>query len=127
MTDPFDYGAARDDADALIADFGAPAVLRRVTATGGTAFEPTQTTTDYPTIACVVNAMRWYSAYQPNSDVLRTDRRGIVAAGPLTAAGVTEITAFDVLVFGNVTYKIIDAKPIAPGGVPVLYDLQLRI
>lgn len=123
----FDYAGTRDDADALLQEFGAPSALRRVTNTGGTGFEPTQTTTDYPTVACVLNYTRRYPSYVQNSDVLITDRRGLVSAGPLNALGVTGITPFDTLVFGTTVYKIIDAKPIAPAGVPVLYDLQLRV
>lgn len=136
MSDPFDYGAARDKADVLLAKFGIVSAIRKLT-NSGTSWEPTQTPTDTPTIACVVNLPRWYPAFADNSDILRTDRLGLVSMGPLATAGVTEILPFDLLIFGGTysdgvqsggkTYRIIDAKPIAPADIVVLYKLQLRI
>lgn len=125
MSDPFDYIAARNDADSLLADFGQPVLIRR-TALTGTPWEPTQAITDYPTIGAIVNLKRWYPSFADNSDVLRTDRLGYVSMGPLNALGIVP-TPFDVLVnAAAVVFRIIDAKPIYPGGLPVLYILQLR-
>ena len=54
-TDPFDYLEARDDADGLIDDFGAPATVRRYVASGPS-WDPTLTPTDYPTLAVILDA-----------------------------------------------------------------------
>lgn len=128
MADTFDYVAMQATADRLIKKFGATAAIRRLAKTGGTEWEPTQTPTDYATAAVVTNLPRWYSAFaDDNSDVLRTDRLGYVAMGPLAALGVTEILPNDILVFGAKVFAIIDAKPIAPAGFAATYILQLRI
>jgi len=125
MADLFDYAGARDDADALLADFGQAVKLRRNT-NSGTDWEPTQTVTDFETIAAIVNLPRWYPATVANSDILRTDRLAYVSMGPLNSAGVVP-TTFDSLVdAAGTVYRIIDAKPIYPAGLPVIYILQLR-
>ncbi len=132
----YDYAAAQTTADRLIAKFGAASALRRIV-NSGSETEPTQTPTDYPTVAVRTNLARWYPAFETNSDILRTDRLGLLSMGPLAALGVTDVTPFDFLVFGGTwsgsaqvggtVYRIIDAKPIAPAGLATIYILQLRI
>jgi hypothetical protein len=125
MTDTFDYLDIRDTADELLAEFGQTVLLRRTT-NSGPADEPTQTVTDYTTKGVIVNLPRWYPAFADNSDILRTDRLGYIAMGPLNTAGVVP-TPFDLLVDVNGTvFRIIDAKPVYPAGLPVIYTLQLR-
>lgn len=127
MTAAFDYNAIRHTADALIAKFGTASAIRRVV-NSGSDFDPVQTPTDYATTGVVTNLTRWYSAFaNDNSDVLRTDRLGYVSMGPLIALGVTRILPNDVFVHGGAAYQIIDAKPVAPAGSPVVYILQLRV
>lgn len=122
MTETFDYAASRDDADELLAEFGQAVSLRRVTASGP-AREPTLTPADYATIAAIVD----YSDRQVNGEsILATDRRAIVAAGPLTALGITSITPADKLVVGGVVVPIVRVMPLNPAGVTVMYDCQLR-
>lgn len=121
----FDYTSILADADALIAEFGSPVTVRR-TANSGTGYDPTQTTTDYTTQGVITNLPRWYSSYAPNMDVLRTDRLGYIAAGPLNALGVTPTPLGDVLVANGISFNIIDVKPVYPAGLAVLYILQLR-
>ncbi len=123
----FDYPALRTTADALIASAGAAAAIRR-TVNSGPDWDPTQTPTDYATTGVVTNLTRWYPAFaNDNSDVLRTDRLGYVSMGPLVALGVSRILPNDYFVHGGTVYQIIDAKPVAPSGVPVIYILQLRV
>lgn len=118
----FDYVEARADADELITEFGQAVSLRRVVASG-TAWAPTHTPTDYATVAAILD----YSAKQIDGEnVLRTDRRALVAAGPLTALGVTSIAPPDSLVVGGVPIPVVRAMPLAPAGVVVMYDCQLR-
>lgn len=121
-TDPFNYIESRADADGLIDDFGTVAFVRR-TVNSGTAWEPTQTTTDYATKAAVVD----YTVQErKDSDIQVNDRRALVAAGPLTALGITSISAPDLLVIGSVAVPVVIAKPINPAGTVVMYDCQLR-
>jgi len=123
----FDYTAIRAVADQLLTDFGQAVLIRRATNTAGlTPWEPSQATTDYASIGVVTNLTRWYASFAENSDILRTDRLGYVSAGPLVALNIVP-TPFDlfVTVTGQIL-RIIDAKPIAPAGIPVLYVLQLR-
>lgn len=119
---PYDYVAATATADRLITKFGAACLLRRNTATG-TAFDPTLTPTDYATMAAVVD---YTEQQRAGTDILRTDRRAFVAAGPLTALGITAVLPADSLVIGGVEMQIVLAKPLNPAGVTVVYDCQVR-
>jgi len=120
--EPFDYLESRDDADELIEEFGQTVSLRR-NASSGTAWEPTLTPTDYATKAAILD----YTLRQIDGEnILRTDRRALVAAGPLTALGVTSIAPPDSLVVGAVAIPIVRAVPLAPSGVIVMYDCQIR-
>lgn len=126
MSDTFDYADAQATATALLTEFGQAVLIRRVSNTGGTAWEPTQATTDYPSIGVVLNLPRWYPSFT-QGDVLRTDRLGYVAAAPLDALGVVP-TPFDRFVdAAGRSWKIIDVKNLYPAGINVLYTLQLRI
>jgi hypothetical protein len=130
MADAFDYLESRTDADELIAEFGQAVALRRAT-DSGPAWEPTQTTTDYATLAVILDytaQQRAASNQQAGSadNVLMTDRRALVAAGPLVDAGVTNITPPDALVVGGVAVPIVRAVTLAPAGTVVMFDCQLR-
>lgn len=119
----FDYSESRDDVDELIAEFGQVVALRRDVASGP-ASEPTVTPTDYATTAAILD----FSARQIDGEnILATDRRALVAAGPLTALGITGIAAPDSLVIGGVPIPIVRVQPLNPAGVVVMYDCQLRV
>lgn len=118
----FDYVGKRGTADRLITKFGQSVSLRRVVASGN-AWEPTLTPTDYVTTAAIID----YTIQQrKDSDIQANDRRALVAAGPLTALGITGIAAPDKLLVGGVAVPVVIAKPINPAGVVVMYDCQLR-
>lgn len=122
----FDYLHMRDVGDRLLTKFGQSCLLRKVTNTGGPAWEPVQANQDYPTIVAIVPLPRWYPSFT-QGDVLRTDRMGLIAAGPLTALGVVA-TAFDRIIDASgFSWQIVDLKSIAPSGVVVFYQTQLRI
>lgn len=122
MSDVFDYPAKRDTADRLLTKFGQAVSLRKYTP-GGPPHEPTLTPTDYATIAAILD----YTVRQIDGEnILLTDRRALVAAGPLTALGVTAIAPPDALVVAGVAIPIVRAVPLAPAGIIVLYDCQLR-
>lgn len=64
-----------------------------------------------------------YSAFMVNgSSVLSDDQRVYVAAAGLSAPP----AAGDKLIMGALIWNIVRATPLQPGGVPLLYDLQVR-
>jgi hypothetical protein len=118
----FDYADARDTADELITDFGQAVSLRRTSSTGPV-YDPTLTTADYATLAAILD----YNSRQIDGEnILVTDRRALVAAGPLTALGITSVNAPDSLVVGGVAVPIVRVMPLSPAGTVVMYDCQLR-
>lgn len=118
----FNYATTRALADRLLTKFGQSVSLRRI-ATSGTAYEPTQTPTDYATTAAILD----YNARQIDGEnILVTDRRALVAAGPLTTLGITSIAPPDALVVNSVAVPIVRVIPLAPAGTVVMYDCQLR-
>lgn len=122
MTDPFDYLESRDDADELIEDFGAAVSVRR-TVVSGTAYNPTLTPTDYATKATKVE----FTLKQiRQGNILATDERWLIAAGPLAVLGVTEIRAGDKIVADGVARTVLVANPLAPAGTVVMWDCQIR-
>jgi hypothetical protein len=122
MVDTFDYLESRQDADELIAEFGAAASVRRVTSSGSD-FAPTLTLTDYPTFAAKVE-FTWKQMQGGN--VLENDERWLVAAGPLNALGVTTILPGDALVVGGVVKTVLPVDTLAPAGTVVLFDCHIR-
>ncbi len=122
MTDAFDYLESRDDADELIAEFGQVVSVRRTSSTGNE-WDPVVTTADYTTLAAILD----YNSRQIDGEnILITDRRALIAAGPLTALGVTSIAPPDSIVVGGVAVPVVRVMPLNPAGVVVMYDCQLR-
>jgi hypothetical protein len=116
----FDYIGSRKDADDLVAEFGQAVALRRTTKSG-TPWEPSESAADYATVAAILD----YNVRQVDGvNILRTDRRAIVAAGPL---GAVVPTVPDKLVVGGTAIPIVNVKPLNPAGVAVLYECQLRV
>lgn len=123
MTELFDYVESREDADELIAEFGQAVNLRRTT-TSGPAYDPTLTTTDYATKAAKIEFSRQQIA---TGNVQETDERWLVAAGPLTALGVSAPARPDAIVTTDgVVHPLLICKPVDPAGVAVLYDCWIR-
>lgn len=122
MTASFDYLESRDDADELISEFGQVVSVRR-TSTTGPAHDPTITTADYTTLAAVLD----YNSRQiDGTNILITDRRALIAAGPLAALGITSIAPPDSIVVGGIAVPVVRVMPLNPAGVVVMYDCQLR-
>ena len=118
----FNYTATRATADRLLTNFGQSVSLRRTT-TSSTEWDPTNVTVDYATTAAILD----YNARQiDGANILVTDRRALVAAGPLTTLGITSIAPPDSLVVGGVAVPIVRVIPLAPAGTVVMYDCQLR-
>lgn len=124
MATPFDYLSSRDDADELIQEFGQAVSLVR-SVTSGPAWDPGEPVkTAYPTFAARVE-FTWKQLQ--GGDILSTDQRWLVAAGPLTALGITSIAAPDRLSIGGVEIPVISVDPLSPAGTVVMFDCQLRV
>lgn len=123
MTSVFDYSVSRATADRLIAKYGQTVKLRRVV-NSGVVSEPTQTPTDHTTRAAILNIA---ARFIDGENVLRGDMRGIVSMGPLNTAGVIPTVSDRLVAADGTVYRIIEARPIAPAGVAVIYILQLRV
>lgn len=118
----FDYPAKRDMSDRLLTKFGQAVAVRRTSSTGPE-WDPTVTTADYTTLAAILD----YNSRQiDGTNILVTDRRALVAAGPLTALGITSIAPPDSIVVGGVAVPVVRVMPLNPAGVVVMYDCQLR-
>lgn len=111
-----DWQAEARDAAADLAEEGFTAILRKRTDTGGTFYAPTHSEADQ-SITVVQDVQR----VRDGSGTLteRTVRTLYAAAtGP-------EISKGDAVVIGGVEHGISEVRPVAPGGVVVLYELDL--
>ena len=122
MSETFDYAGKRDTSDRLLTKFGQSVSLRRTSSTGNE-WDPIVTTADYATLAAILD----YNSRQIDGEnILVTDRRALIAAGPLTALGITSIAPPDSIVVGGVAVPVVRVMPLNPAGVLVMYDCQLR-
>ena len=115
----FDYAGMRDSADELLDEFGQAAAIRRITNGGSDAYAPTQTTAD-TAIVCVVT--EYANREKDGTRIQAKDRKVLVKAGSLAITP----TPSDKFVLGGVVYDIVDVCPLEPGGVVMLYELQVR-
>lgn len=123
MVDTFDYIESRVDADELITEFGAAVTIRRMVPSG-TAWEPVLTPTDYVTLAARVE---FTTKQLQTRNVLATDTRWLVAAGPLTALGVEPVVGDLLVVGGAVVGSVLQNDPLNPAGVAVMFDCHVRV
>jgi hypothetical protein len=122
MIAAFDYVETREDADALIAEFGQAIQLGRQVATG-VAWDPATSTQTFNTNGVVLE----FDRRQMNgTTILDTDKRVLVAAGPLDGQGIATIAPPDALVIDGVAVPVINVKILKPAGVVVLFDCQVR-
>jgi len=122
--DPFDYLESRNDADELIRDFGNDLVVQvRRSVKSGPASNPTYSNEDFPTFGVKVE----FSRRQVQSgNVLANDERWLVAAGPLAALGVVDVTPFQKLVVADVELPLFKVDPLKPAATVVLFDCHVR-
>lgn len=123
MADPFDYIESRADADELIAEFGGAAFLVR-DVVSGPAWDPTVTPVAFATQAVRVE-FTWRQLQ--GGDVLATDQRWLVAAGPLDAQGVRNMAPPDRIQVNGVEVTVVKADPLQPAGTVVMFDCQCRV
>lgn len=122
MVDSFNYAESRDDADAMITEFGTAAKVRRMTKSGS-AWEPVLTPADYDTLAARVEFT--YKQIQTRN-VQATDTRWLVAAGPLATSAIVPTVGDKLVVGGNVVGEVLRSDPVNPAGIAVLFDVHVR-
>jgi hypothetical protein len=115
------YLGLQNDALALLKQFGQPMTLRRVTdgaydpATGVVARSEQDTT--------VTGAVFGINDERVNgSTVLRGDKEATISAKALAAPKANG----DLLIVQGDRHQIVSVAPLAPGGVAVIYKLQIR-
>lgn len=116
----FDYISTAHDAAELLAEFGAPVTLTRITPG---VYDPATGT--------VVNSGATYTAtgvklnYEQRAidgtNILLGDQR--VYLDPLIAAAPQ---AGDTLTIGTEVFTVVASRPLSPAGVVVLHDVQVR-
>lgn len=114
-----DWSEIRAGADEAIAEAGAAGTLRRRgTGAGSDPWNPGATsTTDY----AVTVVMTDYDERDRDGTVIQQfDQRALMSA-PVEPDSNT-----DRLIWGGKTYDIINVSALAPGGVPILYQCQVR-
>lgn len=104
----------------ILAEFGAAATLKR-TATG--AYDPaTQTAAVTTTSQAVTAAVFDYNQHYIDGSLIKTGDKQVY----LSAVGVAVPLAGDVLTWQAGDYAVISVKPLAPAGISVLYEIQVR-
>jgi len=114
----FDYPRTAATALRLLQRFGAVATLKRSSVA---AYDPStgtaaETPTSLSTTACVFD---YPQKYVDGTLILVGDKQAYLSAEQLPKQG-------DVLAWQSVDYTVITVKAIAPAGVAVLYEVQLR-
>ncbi len=114
----FNYPATADTATRLLQRFGAACTLKRET---GTAYDPSSGTImptydSGPTTAAVFAMPQ---KYIDGTLILQGDQQAFLVPA-------TEPKQGDVLTWSGRDYTVIAVKPLAPAGVPVLFEAQLR-
>lgn len=66
-----------------------------------------------------------FKALQAGQNILANDIQALVEATTLDAAGVKPDTAMQLIARGE-TYTVVRVTPTAPGGIDLLYRLQIR-
>lgn len=114
-----DWNAIRSEIAGALGEVGFAAQIRRTTfAAGPNAWTPgTPTTADTP-VKVISGAFEFG---QIDGTLIRsTDRKITVEAGQIAP------TPDDKLLIGGVEHEIIAVMPLDPGGVALLYELQVR-
>lgn len=117
----FDYTRIRTSAHAKLKKYGMTATLRREVKAGGDEWNPAPPTVEDRDIVALLGSFS--ERMIDGITVKYGDRRVYVGADAL---GDFVPTVEDKLVLGAIEYAIINVLPIAPGGVPVMYEIQAR-
>lgn len=121
----FDYAKTAANADRLLKRFGASAVMTRVTSgeyDPNTGSVPTTTTTQDVTVAVFdFDAQMAGTTFDGQSLILSGDKQVFISA-----VGVTSIKPGDTMPWDGGNYVVMAAKKLAPAGIAVLYEAQMR-
>lgn len=114
----FNYPNTATTATRLLQRFGASCTLKRES---GSAYDPSTGTTvptydSLPSTACVFAMPQ---KYIDGTLILQGDQQAYLIPA-------TEPKQGDVLTWSGSDYTVIAVKPVAPAGVPVLFEAQLR-
>ena len=116
-----DYGRPRAAADRLLKRYGQAAILLKPSTASGDAWNDTPgTPADYP----VTVAVFAYTAQDRiGTGIQERDKRVLMSTEGLT---VEPEDGSDTILIGGVSHSIVSVNQVAPGGVAVVYDLQVR-
>jgi hypothetical protein len=79
-----------------------------------------------PVSTAVTGIMRFYSQKEiDGKDILTEDRQALIEATTLNTAGVVPDSSMQ-LIANGVTYNIVRNTPTQPGGISLMYRLQIR-
>lgn len=113
-----DYADLRATAEELIADAGQVAAIRRYTTTGPD-YNPTRTPQDYP---ITVVELFYETREIDGSLVLTTDKKVIASTAGVTITPSND----DELIIAGVAHEVVSVKPLQPGGIVLLWEIQAR-
>lgn len=116
----FDYSRIVDSANRLIDRFGRGLSIRRAGGETGPAYDPVfEPPSDHPCRGVVLS----YDSKEIDGTLIRTNDRKVY----ISVAGLDIVpTASDLLNSGGEVMSILSVKPLAPGDVTVLYEIQAR-
>ena len=114
----FDYAKTAATALRLLTRFGAAATIKQYT---GSAYDPATgtTTPTYTDVATTAAVFDYDQKYIDGTLILVGDKRAYLAPAHAAKQG-------DNLTWQSVVYTVVAVKAIAPAGVVVLYEAQLR-
>ena len=116
----YDYSPLVVTATRLIAKFGASAIIRRpVAGTVGDAWTTTEITpVDHACTAVLTD----YNARDIDGSIIQANDRRVLIDSSIDI----EPNSTDSFVSGGIQYAIISVNEVNPGGVKILYQLQVR-
>ena len=117
----FDYAKTRDTADRLLTKFGQSVTISR-TSRSGTPHDPTIATQTYPATAAIVEFSSNVTHFA-GEQIMSGDKLALIAAGGLA---IEPDPTTDKLIVGGIAHSIVKIMQINPGGVAVLYEVQIR-
>lgn len=114
----FNYANAVATAQRLISRFG-QTVTQHVISGGGSAWDPTQTETNYTLTGAVLN----FNKRDVDGTLIKaTDKRVIVSTDGMTVT----LDAAHKLTIGGVKHSIVNVRELNPGGTVVYVEAQAR-
>lgn len=114
----YNYPNIRATAERLIARFGQAGTIVRVT-NSGDAWSPTQSEESH---AVTLVDLDYSDVAVDGTLIKRTDRMVYVStAGVTITPGIA-----DKITIGGVAHEVVTVKPLSPGGVVVLWEIQAR-